>query len=85
MNEKPCQCVCNLVDVAVRMGRIQERLTSIMENYLFENISKHDPMWNSTDETECDRLHMIRGYVSCLHDNLWDLMGIIRENSREET
>jgi len=71
-------------DVITRLediGRAQQKLKSIIDDDIFDNLSKHDPFWDSTYESECDRLHDIRMKLNCLRDNLWDLWAILR---REE-
>lgn len=60
-------------------GRAQQKLKSILDDEIFENLSKHDPYWDSTHESEADRLHDIRCKLNCLSDNLWDLWAILRK------
>ena len=71
------QILNNLKD----MGRAQERLKIILDDELFENLSKHNSYWQSEHEVEDDKLHTIRCKLSCMMDNLWDVFAILR---REE-
>lgn len=60
------------------MGRAQERLKMILDDEIFETLSKHNTYWHSKYEPESDKLDDLRRKFSCLSDNLWDIMGILR-------
>lgn len=59
------------------MGRAHKMLVSALDSPLFEKLSKHDPYWSAanSEDDENDKLHDIRCQLSCLHDNLWDVVG----------
>ena len=59
------------------MGRVQERLKAILDDEIFDTLSKHNPYWDSKHEPECDKLDDLRRKFSCFQDNLWDIMGIL--------
>lgn len=61
------------------MGRIEERIKSILDQEIFEQLSKHNPYWDSEDEKTCDKFYDLRMTLSAIYDNLWDIMGIIRK------
>jgi hypothetical protein len=67
-----------IVDAILRLGRAQEKLKTILETYLDQSISKHDPEWHSEYERESDLLDETRRKLNCLHDNLWDLMAVLQ-------
>lgn len=60
------------------MGRAQERLKMILDDEIFDTLSKHNTYWHSIHEPESDKLDDLRRKFSCLSDNLWDIMGILR-------
>lgn len=60
------------------LGRAQERLKMILDDEIFDTLSKHNPYWDSKYEPEADKLDDLRRKFSCLSDNLWDIMGILR-------
>ncbi len=62
------------------IGRAQEKLQSILDDDMFDNLSKHDPYWHPTIGEEIDRLYDIRMKMSFLHENLWKVMGILNKN-----
>ncbi len=62
------------------IGRAQEKLRSILEDELFDNLSKHDPYWNSKNELESYKLADLRGKIALLSENLWDLWLILRKD-----
>jgi hypothetical protein len=67
-----------VVDAIVRIGRAQERLRMILNEFLPDSYSKHDPNWHSEFDREGDLLDDARRKFNCLHDNLWDLMAILQ-------
>lgn len=62
------------------IGRAQQRLKSILDDDLFDNLSKHNTYWHSKYEPESDKLDDLRRKLSCLSDNLWDLMTILQKD-----
>lgn len=60
------------------IGRAQQKLKSILDDDIFDNLSKHDPYWDSEHEPEADRFHDVRMKLNCMRDNLWDLWAILR-------
>lgn len=60
------------------MGRVQERLKIILDDEIFETLSKHNTYWHSKHEPEADKLDDLRRKFSYFNDNLWDIMGILR-------
>ena len=60
------------------MGRAQEKLKAILDDEIFETLSKHNTYWHSKNELEGDKLDDLRRKLSCFSDNLWDIMGILR-------
>ena len=75
MEAFPTAVISRLEDI----GRAQARLKSILDDEIFENLSKHNPYWDSKHELEADKLDDLRRKISCLSDNLWDLWTILRK------
>ena len=71
----PCAMISRIED----LGRAQHKLKMILDIDILNNLSKHDPYWNSDHEFECNKLHQIRIKLSCLSDELWDLWTILRK------
>lgn len=60
------------------MGRVQEKLHSILKDEIFETLSKYNTYWHSKHELEAEKLDDLRRKFSCFQDNLWQIMGILR-------
>jgi hypothetical protein len=67
-----------MFDGVIRLGRAQERLKSILQSEVFDGLSKHDVKWDSEHQREADILEDVRLQLGAVHDNLWDLMGILQ-------
>ncbi len=72
----PEQMISRIQDI----GRAQEKLQSILDDDMFDNLSKHDPYWHPTADEEVDRFYDIRMKMSFLHENLWKVMGILNKD-----
>lgn len=70
----------DLVDKIQDMGRVEEKLLNVLEDEIFETTSKHNPYWHSENEEIGDKLDDLRRKFSCLHDNLWDIIAILRKD-----
>lgn len=67
----------NTVLCIMALGRAQELLGRLLDNDLFESLSKHDLDWQSEHERESDRLDTVRMQLGCIRDQLWDLNTIL--------
>ncbi len=67
-----------MIDRVQDIGRAQERLKSILDDEIFEKLSKHNPYWDSNHEPECEKLDDLRRKFAQMNDNLWDLWAILR-------
>lgn len=65
------------------IGRAQNKLKTILDNDVFDTLSKHNPYWHSEHDIEADKLDEVRRQLSCLNDNLWDLWAVLRQESEE--
>jgi hypothetical protein len=58
------------------IGRAQERLRNILDDDIFHK-SAFDPLRVSENAQFDHKSDFLREKISCLHDNLWDLMAIL--------
>lgn len=72
-----------MIDIVIRMGRAQNHLETLLDEEIFEDLSKHNTYWESKHEREDGILDDTRRSLSCLHDNLWDLMSILKNDTVE--
>ena len=68
-----------ILDKIQDVGRAEQKLLDILEDDIFKKTSKHNPYWESNLEEEADKLDELRMKFACLHDNLWDVIGILRD------
>ncbi len=79
-NHNPCIAMISKIQ---DMGRIEEILKSYLDNDIFCKLSKHDPYWESSHDIESNKLDDLRRTLSCLHDNLWDVIRLIRHGQED--
>ena len=60
-------------------GKAQDRIIKLLDDEIFESTSKHNPYWHSKHEEEADKLDDLRRKISCFHDNLWDIVQLLRK------
>lgn len=58
------------------LGRIEERLRVLLNDNIFEYLSKHDPYWNENDSDEYDRLDECRMKFRHIQDQLYEVLEI---------
>jgi len=78
MKAFPIAAISRLED----FGRAQERLKNILDEDIFHK-SAFDPLWTSENPEFDQKLDDLRVKISCLEDNLWDLMAILRKEGEE--
>ncbi len=79
-----CPSKCSFVSRLEDMGRARQFLEGVLDNDVFEKTSKHNPYWESEHEIEADKLDDLRMTLTCLNDNLWELMQILRPQDDNE-
>ncbi len=79
MQETSSQLEAKIISKIKDLGRIQERIQAILNDEIFIDLSKHNSYWHSEFDLESRKLHSLRIKFSCLSDNLWDIMGILRD------
>ena len=73
----PCNICPSIISRLEDIGRAREHLKSILDDDAFENLSKHNPYFDSEHEVEADKLDDLRRKLSCISDKLWDLSAIL--------
>jgi len=66
-----------MIDVVIRVGRAQGVLKRVMDNDLFDNLSKHNLEWQSEHLREGEMLQSIRVRLSCLLDDVYEVRNIL--------
>jgi hypothetical protein len=59
-------------------GRAQERLRQVLDNEVFENLSKHNPYWDSEHEKEAEKLNDIRLNIASVSEELYEIWGMLK-------
>lgn len=82
-SEHALDCKCHslpdrMIEAVVRLGRAQQYLKSILDDEIFDHLNKYDKKWKSEHDKEDELLDNTRRSLSCLSDNLWSLMCILR-------
>lgn len=61
------------------IGRAQEKLKGILDDEIFDNLSKHDTYWKSKYEPESEKLDDLRRKIAYINERLSDLWDILRK------
>lgn len=76
--EHTLECICKCFIKRIEdIGQAKEMLKNILECDLFDNLSKHNPYWESDYEVEYDKLYDLRMKLSSLEEKLLDLNMIL--------
>ena len=67
-----------IVEAIIRVGRAQERVKDLLQEDIFERLSKHNPEWDSEYDKEAEVLENVRLKLCQIHDNLCTIMGILQ-------
>lgn len=62
------------------LGAVEERVKDLLNDDIFEMLSKHNTYWSSENEQEGDKLDDLRRKFLCIQDNLWDVMRILNRD-----
>lgn len=63
----------DVVKALISIGRAQKILDKVLENPLFDSLSKHNPYWHSEHEVEADLLNDVRMQLQSVSDDLHEL------------
>lgn len=59
------------------IGRAKQMIKSILDDDIFDTLSKHNPYWDSEHEVESEKLYDCRMKFGLIQDNLWGLYSIL--------
>lgn len=59
------------------IGRAKQMIKSILDDDIFDTLSKHNPYWDSEHEVESEKLYDCRMKFGLVQDNLWGLYSIL--------
>ena len=79
MTSMKSQIISKLKD----LGRIEERLKTILDMDIFDRLNKHDSYW-SNDNDAADRLYDLRPVLMGIEQELWDIVELINRDYNEE-
>lgn len=65
-------------DRIVNVGRALEKLETVLDHDIFDDLSKHSAKWDSEHEKEADTLYTTRCQLSSIHNQLWDVFGLLK-------
>lgn len=74
----------SIVQAIIRLGRAIEKMKSILELDLFDNLSKHNPYWDSEHEPEGEKLDQARRNISFIHEKLYEMNSTLRGYDDDE-
>ena len=75
MTSMKSQIISKLKD----LGRIEERLTTILDGDIFSKLNKYDAFWRN-DEGTADRLYDLRPVLMGIEQELWDIVELINRD-----
>lgn len=58
-------------------GKAYAKLDGLIRHEMFDNLSKHNPYWDSEHEIESDKLHDIRMRLQTIQETISDVMVLI--------
>ncbi len=60
------------------IGRMEEKLENLMNYEVFDDLSKHNPFFHSTDEIASDKLHDLRMKLAYIFDQICDIYALTK-------
>ncbi len=78
MNDSKYIAICLMA-----LGKAQEKTGKILDDDIFQDLSKYDPYWDSDHEKEAEKLDDIRRKLSFFRDSLYDVYEIIHPIEEE--
>lgn len=69
----------------VRVGMGLEKLQSVLDDDIWDNLSKHSTYWDSAHEKEADKLDSVRMKLSFLNESLWEVVNCLKSYEEDES
>ena len=73
----------DVVNKLLKVGRAYQLIILLLDDDIFDSLSKHDPYWQDEDEAVDDKLHQLRGKIQNMSDQLWDVIALIDTEEEE--
>lgn len=73
MTEINIQIIKRLEDI----GTAKQLLKELISDNLFDDLSKHNPYWESIHEVEDDKLHDLRMKLMYLHEKIGEIYDVV--------
>ena len=61
-------------------GRVEEKIRCLLDNNVFDILSKHDYYWHSIHDVEAEKLDELRRKISCFQDVLCDIIALLKSD-----
>lgn len=61
------------------LGRIHEKLLKLMDEEIFDSLSKHNPYWLDENEATSAKLHNVRCNVMMINDQIHEIWALLEE------
>jgi len=79
-SEKPVLLGNHILNRIQDIGRIEEKISILLKDEIFEMLSKHNPYWVAEKEDEEDKLDDLRRKLCAIQNTLWDIKEIINDD-----
>lgn len=63
----------------MQIGRAQQQIIDLLDHDLFEDLSKHNPYFDSEHELEADKLEDCRRRLQFVHETLWNIVAMLEK------
>ena len=73
----------DVVNKLLKVGRAYQLIMLLLDDDIFDNLSKHDPFWDSEHDAEADKLHDLRFKFQHMSDQLYDIVALIDTEDEE--
>jgi hypothetical protein len=80
MTDSPESIIKLMITRIEDIGRIKEKMRLVLDNQLFDDLSKHNPYFHSENVLEGDKLDDIRMRLGCLLDQLIEIYEILNQD-----
>jgi hypothetical protein len=65
----------DIINKLMDVGKAQNKLEDLLENDIFENLSKHNPYWET--DPDCEKLDDCRRRLAVIKETLWEVVSLI--------
>lgn len=74
----------HIIKKIMYLGRAQQQIIDLLDHDLFQDLSKHNPYFDSEHSPEADKLDDCRRRLQVIHDTLWDIIGMFDRECEED-